>query len=479
MNNVVLKKVLPATALIFVTSATLAQWPQMATDTITNNNVADETVFKSLDIDHQDSLHLIWIKAGANGNHIQYSRKACYYSWSAPSYVNDTTLTAGDPFLAVDKTTGVPYVAYIEYSSAGNEIVLAHDSAGTWVREHLTATPADEYSPTVAIDASGKAHVAWIGMDQQSNYRIFYATNLSGTWVSQMLASSNLGPYGNGAVPYIVSDATGIVYIAYRGGNYQSYRVHIANNTTPGGNTWNYQVTTTPNAEDFRGSLWIEGVTLYLVSSGNDGWGFPVKAHYSELDLVNNTWSTPQQISTSIYGEPSPVFIDNAGNAHVMINQVSGNFITGDIYYATNASSAWTDTPISTQQNTFNGSVVIGFYGQKAGVAYHETNYSIPSHEVIAWTSGSCESIPTGANETKADELRVYPNPASSEIHISLAANGIKRVSISNMMGQEVVPAINGEKTMSVNTANLSKGVYLLRILTDNGHTLSRKLVIE
>lgn len=480
MNNVALRKVLPTATLIFAATAAFAQWPQMVTDTITNNNVSDETVFKSLDIDHQDTLHLIWVRAGVNKNYILYSKKPCYYSWNDPSYVNDTTQNAGDPFLGVDRTAGVPYIAYIEYTATGSEVVLAHDSAGTWVREDLTATSTDEYSPTVAIDASGKAHVAWIGLDQQSNYRIFYATNLSGSWVSQMLASSNLGSYGNGAVPYIAVDATGIAYIAYRGGNYQSYRVHLANNTSPGGNTWNYQVITTPNAEDFRGSLWVEGSTLYLVSSGNDGWGFPVRAHYSELDLVNNTWSTPQQISATVYGEPSPVFIDNTGKAHVMINQVSGNFITGDIYYATNSSNAWTDSPISTQQNTFNGSVVVGFYGQKAGAAYHETNYSIPSHEVIVWASGACENVVTGIHETASGDLLVYPNPATDEVHIYLSASDITEIRIADMLGREIVPVVSGkEKSIRVDTGNLSKGVYLLRISTGDGNMLSRKLMIE
>lgn len=481
IEKILTKKLLSAAALVIACGSAMAQWPSMQTDTLTNNNTPDETVFKSLDNDNMDTLHLIWKAAGSNGNDILYSRRSCSLQWSAPRYVNDTIFGAGDAFLGVDKINGTPYIAYVSYTTAGSEVIIAKDSAGTWSRTQLTNTPTDEYSPTVAVDGNGYVHVAWIGLDQNSNYRIFYSTNLSGMWVTQTLTSSMLGAYGSGAQPFIAVTSAGVAYISYRGGNYQSYRIHLANNTTPGGTSWNYQVITTLNTEDFISTINVSGSTLHLVAEGNDGWGFPLVSYYTQCSTSSpTTWSAQQQVSSSVYGDISPVYIDGQGNAHLMINEVSGNILTGDTHYATNASGTWSTTPVSTQQSTYEASVVIGSNNNKVGVAYHELNYSLNSHEIIVWASGTCESLPTNIDEI-ANEPRilVFPNPSPGSFTAEVSST-ISELVLMDVTGRIAWKASNiAGNRVEVKDTGISKGIYFIKVITADAQVLTQKILIE
>ena len=80
-------------------------------------------------------------------------------------------------------------------------------------------------------------------------------------------------------------------------------------------------------------------------------------------------------------------------------------------------------------------------------------------------------------NETNA-QAKVYPNPANSNVRIE-AKNVIESVNVYNMMGAlvETVPA-NG-KSINVNTANLSNGVYFFNIRQNDGTVSNQRVVVS
>lgn len=71
----------------------------------------------------------------------------------------------------------------------------------------------------------------------------------------------------------------------------------------------------------------------------------------------------------------------------------------------------------------------------------------------------------TGINENTND-LNVYPNPACSEIHIDNAAGA--QVSIYNVAGQEVMSIENADASATINVANLTEGLYIVRVVNGN-----------
>ncbi len=64
--------------------------------------------------------------------------------------------------------------------------------------------------------------------------------------------------------------------------------------------------------------------------------------------------------------------------------------------------------------------------------------------------------------------VSVYPNPATSVLNVTADAN-IETVEVMNLMGQTIQSVNANDMNAQVDVANLSNGVYMLRIHTENG----------
>ena len=71
--------------------------------------------------------------------------------------------------------------------------------------------------------------------------------------------------------------------------------------------------------------------------------------------------------------------------------------------------------------------------------------------------------------------ISIYPNPFANHIEIS-AAEAVNQVRVYNIAGQEVLQAAPHAASFRLDTANLSKGVYLLS-LESNGKSTTAKMV--
>jgi hypothetical protein len=70
---------------------------------------------------------------------------------------------------------------------------------------------------------------------------------------------------------------------------------------------------------------------------------------------------------------------------------------------------------------------------------------------------------------------RVYPNPATTEIHITLKNNlQLLQVNLYNQLGQ----FIKQSKSNIINISDLSKGLYLVEIETNQGKGI-KKVMLE
>jgi len=72
-------------------------------------------------------------------------------------------------------------------------------------------------------------------------------------------------------------------------------------------------------------------------------------------------------------------------------------------------------------------------------------------------------------NDDKKQNVRIYPNPASTTLSIE-GLNNVSTYSITDVSGRSIVPGtlINAEgTTTSINVSNLSQGVYFLRLVSD------------
>ncbi len=86
-----------------------------------------------------------------------------------------------------------------------------------------------------------------------------------------------------------------------------------------------------------------------------------------------------------------------------------------------------------------------------------------------------------GINENLVTKsLNVYPNPASDAVNVTFESNSIATVSITDLFGRTVYTnsANAGKNNISINTSNLSTGMYLVNVTSSNG-SVSSKITIK
>ena len=84
-----------------------------------------------------------------------------------------------------------------------------------------------------------------------------------------------------------------------------------------------------------------------------------------------------------------------------------------------------------------------------------------------------------GVDDNINDEsLTVFPNPATDKLLVH--GLGMKQVELLNLMGQQVlVDVVDNDETLELSLVGMSSGVYLLRVMLDNGSVMVKKVVKE
>jgi len=91
----------------------------------------------------------------------------------------------------------------------------------------------------------------------------------------------------------------------------------------------------------------------------------------------------------------------------------------------------------------------------------------------------TCVSVGVAGTSTAVSEVKVVPNPASSQVTISFtaAANSAATVSLTNMLGQVVASKTITGNSVDFNTAALPAGVYAYTIDANGARTTGRVVV--
>lgn len=82
---------------------------------------------------------------------------------------------------------------------------------------------------------------------------------------------------------------------------------------------------------------------------------------------------------------------------------------------------------------------------------------------------------PTASIEDLSNSFAIYPNPFANHIEIE-AAHEVSQVRVYNIAGQEILRDTPNKARFTLDTAHLSKGVYLLS-LESNGKSTTAKMV--
>ena len=87
----------------------------------------------------------------------------------------------------------------------------------------------------------------------------------------------------------------------------------------------------------------------------------------------------------------------------------------------------------------------------------------------------------TGVNdyEARQNQLTVYPNPATDHITVSFPGLQNGNLFIYNIVGEQIMSRELATESSRISVANLSKGIYMVRVTDDNGIVGTKKLIIR
>ena len=112
-------------------------------------------------------------------------------------------------------------------------------------------------------------------------------------------------------------------------------------------------------------------------------------------------------------------------------------------------------------------------------VPTHNTDVipNMPNYRLGALIGSSCDTLHTGINdlETGKNGLRVYPNPATDYISISLLQyHKSAKLSIYDALGKEVYRNENMYLDDTIDVRKFSSGIYLIKVSSDDGDLTGR-----
>ena len=83
----------------------------------------------------------------------------------------------------------------------------------------------------------------------------------------------------------------------------------------------------------------------------------------------------------------------------------------------------------------------------------------------------------TDVNDVLANKVAVYPNPTHDDFTVE--AEGLQRVMVYNTLGQMVYNQACEGDAVTINLGNVESGIYMVKVLCNEGETVRKISVIR
>ena len=201
----------------------------------------------------------------------------------------------------------------------------------------------------------------------------------------------------------------------------------------------------------------------FVLDFAIDRYGSEDHAMWINQSNCNTLWQTPNYSNGNSNGAPARHYfytIDPA-EAGIYILRIIDEYGDGMTYASTSAPAGYTLYSVDAQ-------------GNRTVVLEHDGDFGTGMDYYINVTnSGNGQYV--GVDNVPMVSLDVYPNPVNDVLNVS-CSEVISSLEVLDMAGRTVV-SMNGNNS-SIDTKALSAGVYMLRVVTENGVS-SQKFVKE
>ena len=232
--------------------------------------------------------------------------------WSDPDWIFTLSGSTEYAFIAVD-SAGTAHVVWFEWDVG--ESWYNAGTPGDWPDPELLSTHSDYWQedPRLALDPDDNVHVVWEGYDADGyDWLIWYADNAGGAWSTpENISPDDSSPYS----PNIAVDSVGAAHVVFHGHNETHGGDCSVVYATNAGGDWSYPVLL--SGDHGHNGSWLPWIAVdpfdhpHVVSDGDD------EDIWYTANLGSG-WSEPLSLSTqSTYEQGAPqIAVDINGNPH-------------------------------------------------------------------------------------------------------------------------------------------------------------------
>ena len=124
--------------------------------------------------------------------------------------------------------------------------------------------------------------------------------------------------------------------------------------------------------------------------------------------------------------------------------------------------------------------VEMGTYYYQVTAVYEENGEECESAPARAYDDYAQNYVlveVTAIEENGVNGLMIYPNPTNGNLNINVEA--MKRISITNALGQIVYDQEANSNNAVIDMSQYQTGIYMVRIVSDNGVAVERISVVK
>jgi uncharacterized delta-60 repeat protein len=388
--------------------------------------------------------------------------------------------------IAVDNSGNV----YVTGESDGDYATIKYNANGdtVWTRRYNNGN--DDQAYAMAVDNAGNVYVTGNSYSSTTNYdwaTIKYNTSGDTIWVRRYNGPGN----GIDQANAIAVDGSGNVYVtgySYGSGSLQDYTTIKYNSS--GIEQWVARYNGPGNDNDEALAVTVDNSGNIYVTGRSNGLG----TYYDYATIRYNSagieqWVKRYNDTANNNDEAYAIAVDNFGNAYITGKScdISTNMDYVTIKYNSIGIEQWL-TRYNGPDNGDDKACSIAIDGSDnvyvAGTSYGSTTYYDYVTIKYIQTQGIEESNVTA--KLINDNFTVRPNPVKSltVIRYSLSAKHKVSLNLYDISGRLVKTLVDeyknlGNYQLTLNTNNLSAGVYFLSLETQNKRVIERLVVVK
>jgi hypothetical protein len=438
-------------------------------DTLTTDSLQDALTLQSVAVNGYEEFHLASAKHRPGGGWDIYYRFVDIYGYMYPERIAESDMPCFHPAIA-SRYSDNDYDIMIVFES-GEDIwgCINHGRFEPWEFSNVTNSADPDLTPSIAF-GSNCAHGAWITLTN-SQYKIAYFKGCGDSTNTEIITSSELGPYGSGAEPFIIAVGDE-PHIFYRGVNGGAYHIHHAYKVHPDSG-WTIEYVTTPNNDDYTVSADFNTIgDIFLAISGNDGFGFPGRVYFTSRDHDTGQWSNPELVTGSYSATNASIALGFGSRAFIASCGVSGNIYDGHVYLSSDTSGSF-ETRLLGSYSSVTQAVVANIISEFGVVIFdapiggdQDRDIELVYYGPDLPTTGIDREIPAPSRFSYG-----YPNPFNAQLTIAYGIDrpANVRIDIFDLLGRRMETIAEGMKPAGEHqviwdAGGRPSGIYFYRI---------------